>query len=329
MGLPIGDIKEVFTSGAEANKKRQELIRVAIFVEKDAPQELVDLAKKELFPQTGTGLIHVSEFEQATKAEINQMTDLAFVISGQGEEALKLYKLLKKAEVPAALMGMQHDYLADLARSSNLMVPAEDIISAPGPKELTRRLAQWVIKNADGKELAFAANFPFVRRSYADKIVADTAKQNALVGGIVIIPGADMPVMTANQARMILQIASAYGQELGAARIKELVGVVGSAFALRAVARQVLTVVPALGWAVKAGIGYTGTLAMGKAVIEYFEQGGSVAGLGRKLKDSSQDILQKAKASAQEQAAQDGGALDKLKAGLSSLSEKGKKLKSK
>ena len=34
-----------------------------------------------------------------------------------------------------------------------------------------------------------------------------------------------------------------------------------------------------VGWAVKAAIGYAGTEAMGRAAIEYFEAGGSVAGL--------------------------------------------------
>jgi len=42
---------------------------------------------------------------------------------------------------------------------------------------------------------------------------------------------------------------------------------------MRAVARQALTIVPVLGWAIKGGVGYTGTLAMGKAAVQYFEDG--------------------------------------------------------
>ena len=38
----------------------------------------------------------------------------------------------------------------------------------------------------------------------------------------------------------------------------------------------VLDLVPGFGWAIKAGIGYTGTLAMGYAAIEYFEGGGEI-----------------------------------------------------
>ncbi len=41
---------------------------------------------------------------------------------------------------------------------------------------------------------------------------------------------------------------------------------------------------PGLGWAVKGAIGFAGTEAMGRAVIEYFEGGGNVAGLANLVK---------------------------------------------
>ena len=59
----------------------------------------------------------------------------------------------------------------------------------------------------------------------------------------------------------------------------EIAAIVGGAFASRSVARQVAGAVPAIGWAVKAGVGYAGTKAMGLAAVEYFERGGNIAGL--------------------------------------------------
>ena len=56
--------------------------------------------------------------------------------------------------------------------------------------------------------------------------------QNAGVGLVVFIPGADLPIMTLNQAKMLLQIAAAYGEPMGKERVKELAAVVGGAFAL-------------------------------------------------------------------------------------------------
>lgn len=146
-------------------------------------------------------------------------------------------------------------------------------------ERLALRMGEWVVATFKETRLSYAQAFDFVRRPLALESVRSTAAQNAGVGLVVVIPGADMPVMTANQAKMVLEIAAAYGQPLTVERIKELAAIVGGGFAWRAVARQIIGVVPALGWAVKAGIGYGGTVAMGTAAIEYFEHGGTVGGL--------------------------------------------------
>ncbi|WP_165045192.1 hypothetical protein [Adlercreutzia sp. ZJ138] len=142
---------------------------------------------------------------------------------------------------------------------------------------LAGRMGRWVVETCRAKKLAFALAFPFVRKPLALDAVSVTAMQNAGVGALVIIPGADMPIMTLNQSKMLLQIAASYGEDLGPARLKELAAVVCGGFALRSVARQIVSVVPVGGWAVKAGIGYSGTVAMGRAAIEYFEGGASLS----------------------------------------------------
>ena len=90
---------------------------------------------------------------------------------------------------------------------------------------------------------------------------------------VVIIPGADMPAMTANQIRMVLKIAHAYGEELGLDRALEILSIVGTGFVLRTLARQALDFVPGFGWAVKGAVGFSGTVALGQAAIAYFEAG--------------------------------------------------------
>ncbi|MDO4443285.1 MAG: hypothetical protein Q4B69_05355 [Slackia sp.] len=147
------------------------------------------------------------------------------------------------------------------------------------PAELSRKMGEWVVAVFKSKRLAFAQAFDFVRRPLSLESVRATSIQNAGVGFVAFIPGADLPIMTLNQAKMVLQIAAAYGQPLTFDRVKELAAVIGGGFACRAVARQAVGVVPALGWAIKAGIGYAGTSAMGHAAVEYFEHGGTVAGL--------------------------------------------------
>jgi uncharacterized protein (DUF697 family) len=120
---------------------------------------------------------------------------------------------------------------------------------------------------------ALAQLLPSIRRTYCDHVVLTNAAQNGVIGVVVIIPGADMPAMTANQIRMVLKIAHAYGEEMSIDRAVEIISVVGAAFVLRTLARQALDFVPGFGWAVKGAVGFSGTIALGQAAIAYFENG--------------------------------------------------------
>ena len=77
-------------------------------------------------------------------------------------------------------------------------------------------------------------------------------------------------MLTLNQARLVLRIALAYGQEIDRSRLPELLAVVGTGFGLRALARELLDFVPVAGWAAKGAIAYAGTKALGEAARRYF-----------------------------------------------------------
>jgi len=130
-----------------------------------------------------------------------------------------------------------------------------------------------VVHAAGDAGSVLAASLPSVRRTYCDNVIIANAAQNGVMGVVVIIPGADMPAMTANQIRMILKIAHAYGEDLGVDRAFEILSVVGVGFVLRTLARQALDFVPGFGWAVKGAVGFSGTVALGEAAIAYFEAG--------------------------------------------------------
>ena len=153
--------------------------------------------------------------------------------------------------------------------------PGEIPLPPPGSvDEIVPRL----VKALDEEYLVpLAKAYPSVRRAACEEIIRKNARQNAVVGALPI-PGADMPVMTANQARMVLNLAAAYGEELSLQRARELLGVLAAGFGLRALTRQVVKVVPVGGWAAAAAIGYAGTVAMGRSTMLYFERGGQKVG---------------------------------------------------
>lgn len=199
------------------------------------------------------------------------------------------------AEAPEALEAVERAVPVEAKPAADEPIELTDEAAA----DLDRRMGEWIIAACREKKLAFALAFPFVRRPLSLDAVRATAIQNAGVGVVVFIPGADMPIMTLNQAKMLLQIAAAYGQPLSAERIKELAAVVGGAFLFRNIARAAVGVVPVLGWAIKGAVGFAGTEAMGRAAIEYFEAGGDIVGVAsvvQKARDEAVEATSRAAA---------------------------------
>ena len=147
-----------------------------------------------------------------------------------------------------------------------------DPVLAPG-EEIVGEVVPWVVGAMDEDYLvSLGRGYEAFRRAVSEEVIRNNARQNAFIGAIPV-PGADLPVMTANQGRMVLNIASIYGEEITLDRARELAGVLGAGFGFRALGRQVAKVVPFGGWAVSGAIGYAGTLAMGRVAMLYFERG--------------------------------------------------------
>lgn len=297
MRLPL-DIRDLMRSGTEFRDAREQPVRVAVFVDAAADDVLVEAAREALRPQMSTALMHVEAVAAGEELEVDRLTDVVIAIAGPTGTLAASLKHARDVMVPCVVVAMGEDKTAVSVRLDH---PILDTIAADDPDSVVKELGAWLVDRVAGKRLALAANFAFARKAVAEESVKGTAFQNAVIGGVMFVPGADMPLMTANQAKMILQIAAAYGQPLGAERIKELAAVVGGAFVFRTIARQLLGFVPGFGWAVKAGIGYSGTLAMGYAAIEYFEEGGDVRGLAERVRQARDRVMDKARGSQPEE----------------------------
>lgn len=116
-----------------------------------------------------------------------------------------------------------------------------------------------------------AAHLPVLRRAVCEELIRRFSRQNAIIGVVVFLPGADLPVLTLNQVRLVLRIADAHGFEVDRERLPEVLGVVASGLGFRALARKTVGFVPLVGWAVQGAVAYTGTRAIGEAALRYFE----------------------------------------------------------
>ena len=116
-----------------------------------------------------------------------------------------------------------------------------------------------------------AARLPVLRHAVCQELIRRFSRQNALIGVVVFLPGADLPVLTLNQVRLVLRIADAHGLTVDRERLPEVLGVVASGLGFRALARKTVGYVPFVGWAVQGAVAYTGTRAIGEAALRYFE----------------------------------------------------------
>lgn len=291
MGL-LPDVRDLIKTGSEMREARERTIRVAVFIDAEAPDAAVEALKEAMRPKLATARMHVEAAAPGDVLVVGDTADAVIALTGPGDTLEPSLFAARDRYVPAVALALGEDR-EDVAR--RLQHPVLDVVTDDDAEQLMHKLGAWIAERVGEKRLAFAANFSVVRRAVAVEAVKSTAFQNAVIGGVMIVPGADMPLMTANQGKMLLQIAAAYGQPLGAERVKELAAVVGGGFAMRAVARQALSFVPGFGWAIKAGIGYTGTLAMGYAAVEYFEGGGSMQGLGERVRDARDRAIESAR----------------------------------
>lgn len=304
MQLPV-DVGAVFNAATDIEGARSLPLSVSVLIDETAPGDLIGHVRAAFASASANVRVTIG-YLGSSCARPNEGDDAVILVAGLSTAIGAHAASVRKAGVPAMVVTTLPHLVGDIACAAKTPIPAGDVVF---PEKLSRwplpffdsqvesdaaepialdertralldqRMGEWIIDACFDKRLAFALSFPFVRRPLSAESVFSTSAQNAGIGLVMFIPGADMPIMTLNQAKMLLQIAAAYGEPLDAHRVKELACVVGGAFACRTAARQLVGLVPALGWAVKAGIGYAGTFAMGCAAIEYFEGGGSIAGV--------------------------------------------------
>jgi uncharacterized protein (DUF697 family) len=149
----------------------------------------------------------------------------------------------------------------------------EHLVRVPGGAgfpvdEIAKRLARALGEQAT----PLAARLPVLREAVCEELIRKFSRQNGVLGVVVFVPGADLPVLTANQVRLVLRIADAHGFEIDRERLPEVLAVVASGFGFRALARKAIAYVPFVGWVVKGAVAYAATRALGEAAVRHFER---------------------------------------------------------
>ena len=290
--MPLAvNIQELIDEITDINTARKTEISMSVYIDNKAPADLVAHVRSAFASTSPSVRMTIGYLDNSFAPHSGD--DMAVVVAGSSRSIGAAAAAIRAVSVPVVVVTTQPTTVGRLAEAGghaipegDLVAPCEDDESAEPfvltdelATELDERLGRWIVTVCHEKRLAFSIAFPFVRRPLALDAVQATSLQNAGIGLVPFIPGADLPIITLNQIKMVLQIAAAYGQEMNKERLTEMAAVVGGAYLCRTLARELVEFVPVLGFIIRTGIAYGGTAAIGHAVIEYFEGGKDVAGV--------------------------------------------------
>lgn len=152
-------------------------------------------------------------------------------------------------------------------------VLATDIVQVgPGERFPLEVIARALAARLGERGAPLAARIPLLRGPVCEHLVESFSRRNGLFAAAARTRGGDLPVLALNDFRLVLRLAQAYGSGADAHdRLPELAATVSAGFALRALARELLRLVPGAAWAVKGAVAYGGTRAVGDAARLRFE----------------------------------------------------------
>jgi uncharacterized protein (DUF697 family) len=288
-GLPI-DPKAFLEAVGLTMVQGASQYQITILVDTALDPAFVAYAREAFRPQTDNIVLSVLPYAEDVVplcADDVLLVMLAREAAATGEIIIRALR----EQIPVLVVTPDPQRLQEVARrhyreiDSSFIVTVEELSGegVQGVRDRQEYFAQLfaafgerIVRELGDEALALARAFSFVRTPFVNNAIQAISLQNAAIAAVFFLPGADMPLLTLNQARLFLQIAAAYDAALDQSRLKELLVVLLTGFGLRALARRLLGAVPVLGWAIRGTVSYAGTLAIGKAAQEYFENGGSL-----------------------------------------------------
>jgi hypothetical protein len=124
------------------------------------------------------------------------------------------------------------------------------VVCPPGHGFPVEEIARALAARLGERGTPLAARLPVLRGPVCDALIESFSRKNGVLGAAIFVPGADFPVLTLNQIRLVLRIGAAHGVEIDQQRLPEVLATIAAGFGFRAVARQLLGAIPFAGWAV-------------------------------------------------------------------------------
>ncbi len=165
---------------------------------------------------------------------------------------------------------MEATYLAGFGLELSDVIHVDGLSGGAGESVVAR-----ILDTLGDDIVAAAATHPRLRDIAAHHLIARASRRSAAVGAVGFLPGAELPVLLAQQVRLVSQLAALHGRPLGRDRALELAGVIAAGYGWRGLARTAIRQVPGARLALRGGIAYAATRSTGEAALRWFSSDAS------------------------------------------------------
>jgi uncharacterized protein (DUF697 family) len=155
-------------------------------------------------------------------------------------------------------------------RSIPYVLDSDLVLLEPGKGLPVEAIARAVARALTADGVGLAARLPVLRPAVIEELIESCARRNGLIAATVFVPGADLPLLTLNELRLVLRVALANGGAPGLRQAPELLAVIGAGFGSRRLARGLVELVPVAGFVLKGAVAYGATRAVGEAARARF-----------------------------------------------------------
>ena len=288
------DIDSLVNKFALAPDTAQDRATIKVYIDSTAPIDLKNYALENLALASSDHFnISIGILPEAN-VFVDADVDLVFLFAALDAEIGRYFEGIEGIGVPVCVVSTMPVLVGALAMSGGYSLDSAAIISPQnfdddsfipegyaeleprilnhdGVIALNAQIAQLAISLFPDRLNALASDFPFMRKAICEQIIKTVATENAGICFNPLSSKANLPVVTLNQIRMVLNIASVYDARIDATRAQQLVAVGVNALACRSFSRCLVRFAPIFSWLTKALLGFGVTRAIGNLMVSYFE----------------------------------------------------------
>jgi len=216
---------------------------------------------------------------------MDQASVIVFLLDasrGLCNEDRELYKVIQRLDKPTVIAVNKVDELKGGENGDQFATEVAVLLNAPGVIPIAAKtglnvaeeLIPVIIDSSPEAALAIGRELPQYRRAAAQRIIRN-ATLVSLAAGLEPIPFVDIPILLGTQIRLVLRLATLYGESMDSAdarqHARELIATILSGLGMRYLAQQVAKLVPFGGDFVAGAIAGAATWSIGQVALEYYD----------------------------------------------------------